>query len=167
MNRFCCLLLICCAGNVAAQSNSPSVSSQLFSASQGRLRLSNPEPDGRASVATDNTRGLQLGSAQSRDLLISPEAATNARPERSFEATSASGGMNGLSLQIYDRLEKGGYLTRPELPSEDRLDRLVNTIFVPEPIQFRKVSVSCSIINAIKRKNPLCLLNPIFLDVRW
>jgi len=22
-------------------------------------------------------------------------------------------------------------------------------------------------INAIKRKNPLCLINPIFLDVRW
>jgi len=38
---------------------------------------------------------------------------------------------------------------------------------VPQPIQFRKVSVSCSIITAIKRKNPLCLINPIFLDVRW
>src|SRR5438093_11182167 len=102
MNRLCCLLLICCAGNLAAQSNSPSVSCQLFSVPQGRLRLSNPEPDGRMSVTIDNDRGPQLGSAQPRDLLIRPEAATNARPERSFEATSASGGLNGVTLQIYD-----------------------------------------------------------------
>jgi len=88
-------------------------------------------------------------------------------PETSFETTSASGSLSGVSLQIYERLERAGYLTRPELPSEDRLDRLVNTIFVPEPIQFRKASVSCSIVTAIKRKNPLCLINPIFLDIRW
>jgi len=43
----------------------------------------------------------------------------------------------------------------------------VNSIFVPEVVQFRKVSVSCSIITAIKRKNPIALLNPIFLDIRW
>jgi hypothetical protein len=167
MNRLCCLLLICCVGNLFAQTNSPSVSGQLFSTPQVGLRLSNAESDKEALVATDNIRVLHLGSAQSQDPFSGPEPATNVRPEVSFEATSAGGGLSGLSLQIYDRLEKGGYLTRAELPSEDRLDRLVNTIFVPEPIQFRKVSVSCSIINAIKRKNPLCLLNPIFLDVRW
>jgi len=167
MNRLCCLLLICCAGNLFAQTNSPSVPPQLFSTPQVTLRLSNPESDKGTSRVTDNNRVLHLGSAQSQDPLSGPEPATNARPEASFEATSASGGLSGVSLQIYDRLEKGGYLTRPELPSEDRLDRLVNTIFVPEPVQFRKISVSCSIINAIKRKNPLCLLNPIFLDTRW
>ena len=116
---------------------------------------------------TDNNRVLHLGSAQSHDLFVRPEPATNAGQEGSFEATSASGSLSGLSLQVYERLERAGYLTRPELPTEDRLDRLVNTIFVPQPIQFRKVSVSCSIITAIKRKNPLCLINPIFLDVRW
>jgi len=131
------------------------------------LRLSNPESDRGASVATDKSRALGFGSAQFHDLSVRTEPATNTGPESSFEATSASGSLSGVSLRIYDRLEKGGYLTRPALPSEDRLDRLVNTIFVPEPIQFRKVSVSCSIITAIKRKNPLCLINPIFLDVRW
>jgi len=110
---------------------------------------------------------LHLGLGQSQDVSVGPEPATNAQPEASFETISASGSLSGASLRIYERLNRAGYLTRPELPSEDRLDRLVNTIFVPEPIQFRKVSVSCSIITAIKRKNPFCLINPIFLDVRW
>ena len=167
MNRLCCLLLICCAGNLFAQTNSPSVPPQLFSTPQVTLRLSNPESDKGTSLVTNNSRALHLGSAQSDDLFVRPEPATNAGPEGSFEATSASGSLSGLSLQIYERLERAGYLTRPELPTEDRLDRLVNTIFVPQPIQFRKVSVSCSIITAIKRKNPFCLINPIFLDVRW
>ena len=130
------------------------------------LRLSNSEPH-RTPVETANSRLLHLGLAQSQDVSVGAEPATNAQPEASFETTSASGSLTGVSLRIYERLEKGGYLTRPELPSENRLDRLVNTIFVPESIQFRKASVSCSIITAIKRKNPLCLINPIFLDVRW
>src|SRR5204863_414243 len=119
------------------------------------------------SVVTDSNRVLHLGSTQSQDLLNKLEPPTNATPKGSFEATSASSSLSVFSLQIYERLEKGGYLTRPELPSEDRLDRLVNTIFVPDPIQLRKISVSCSIVTAIKRRNPLCLINPIFLDVRW
>ena len=167
MNRLCCLLLICYAGKLIAQTNSPSVPPQLFSTPQVTLRLSNPESDKGTSRVTDNNRVLHLGSAQSQDVSVRPEPATNAGPETSFETTSASGSLSGASLRIYERLEKGGYLTRPELPSENRLDRLVNTIFVPETIQFRKASVSCSIITAIKRRNPLCLINPIFLDVRW
>jgi len=130
------------------------------------LRLSDPEPL-RTPVMTANRRLLHLGLEQSQDVSFGPEPATNAGPETSFETTSASGSLSGASLRIYERLERAGYLTRPELPSEDRLDRLVNTIFVPESIQFGKASVSCSIITAIKRKNPLCLINPIFLDVRW
>src|SRR6266581_325837 len=167
MNRVCSLLFIYCAGNLFAQTNSPSVSPQLFSIPQIGLRLSNPESDRGTPVVTDNSRLLHLASEQSQDVSVGSETATNAGPETSFETTSASGSLSGASLRIYERLEKGGYLTRPELPSEDRLDRLVNTIFVPEPVQFRKISVSCSIITAIKRKNPLCLINPIFLDVRW
>jgi len=167
MNRLCSLLFICCVGNLSAQTNSPSVSPQLFSMPQVALRLSNSESDRGMVVVTDNSRVLRLGSAQSQDVSVGPEPAANTRPEGSFETTSASGSLSGASLRIYERLEKGGYLTRPELPSEDRLDRLVNTIFVPETIQFRKASVSCSIITAIKRRNPLCLINPIFLDIRW
>ena len=166
MNRLCSLLFICCAGNLFAQTNSPSPSPHLFSTPQVALRLSNSEPY-RKPVVTANSRLLHFESAQSPDVSVGSETATNVSPETSFETTSASGSLSGASLRIYERLERAGYLTRPELPSEDRLDRLVNTIFAPEPIQFRKASVSCSIITAIKRRNPLCLINPIFLDIRW
>jgi len=42
-----------------------------------------------------------------------------------------------------------------------------SAIFEPEVIHLRKVDISCSAITAIKRKNPLCLLNPIVLNVSW
>ena len=167
MNRFCSLLFVCCAGNLFAQTNSHLVSPQLFSMPQVALRLSNSESDTGTSVGIANNGLLHLGLEQSQHVAVESEQATNAGPESSFETASANSSLSGASLRIYERLERAGYLTRPELPSEDRLGRLVNTIFVPETIQFRKASVSCSIITAIKRKNPLCLINPIFLDVRW
>ena len=167
MNRVCCLLLVCCGGNLVAQTNSPWVSRQLFSTPQVRLRSLNPEPDRPTSVVTDDSRGLPSDAALSQDFLLRPEAARSGKPKDSFEAMSGSGGPTGFPWAIYERLERGGYLTRPELPTGNRLERLVVATFVPEVIQWRKVSVSCSIVTAIKRRNPLCLLNPIFLDVRW
>jgi|SRR6185369_10683702 hypothetical protein len=59
------------------------------------------------------------------------------------------------------------YLTRPEPPSESGVVRFVEGVFKPEVIQVGKTSVSCSVLTAIKRKNPLCLLNPIFFGVSW
>jgi len=167
MNKVCCFLVICCSGNLLAQTNSLSVSDHLFSTPQTGLRFLNTESNSQPQDVIGDLTELQRRSGLSQGFATNPEVATNAERHGSFEATSASGGMSGLSLQIYDRLEKGGYLTRPALPSEDRLDALVNTIFVPESIKFRKVSVSCSIVTAIKRKNLLPLLNPIFLDIRW
>src|SRR5437016_3940677 len=94
MNRLCSLLFICCAGNLFAQTNSPSVSPQLFSMPQVGLRLSNSEPH-RTPVETANSRLLHLGLAQSQDVSVGAEPATNAQPEASFETTSASGSLTG------------------------------------------------------------------------
>jgi len=198
MNRFCCLLLICCySANLLAQTNSFSTVRPLFSTPQIELRLSNSESSALRAPASlpanfilpqqadkdagaprldrtlnpngpnfDDIAGGQAQPGHSQDLTDKRES-TSAEPLGAFAATSPNGGLNGFSLQIYERLEKGGYLTKPELPSEDRLDLLVNSIFVPEPVRFTKVSVACSIVTAIKRRNPLALLNPIFLDIRW
>jgi len=114
----------------------------------------------------DDITGSQSEPGHSQDW-TDKQASASAEPLGAFAATSPNGGLNAFSLQIYERLEKGGSLTKPELPSEDRLDLLVNSIFVPEPVRFTKVSVACSIVTAIKRRNPLALLNPIFLDIRW
>ena len=43
----------------------------------------------------------------------------------------------------------------------------VERLFRPEVIRIGKMKVSISLITAIKRKNPLCLLNPVFLNIDW
>ena len=162
MKRFLILFLVCCTTNLFGETNSGSVAQQLFSIPEMELRLSNSESNHSAQISR-----LAWPSEQ-RPAVISSEhhVATNALAQGLFEATSL-GGFTCASMQIYDRLDRARFLTKPELPSENRVDQLVNSIFVPEVIKFRKVSVSCSVITAIKRKNPLALINPIFLDVRW
>ena len=85
----------------------------------------------------------------------------------SLEIISRSGDLNTFEAQIYERLERDGYLTRREPPTENLLIRFMDSTFEPEVIRLRKVSVSCSLLTAIKRKNPFCLVNPIFLHVEW
>jgi hypothetical protein len=164
MKRFLFLFLVCCTTNVLGETNSASVAQQLFSIPEMELRLSNSE----SNLSAAQISRLPWPSEQ-REAPISSEdqGATNALAQGLFEATSLGGGLSRVSMQIYDRLDKAGFMTKPELPSENRVDQLVNSIFVPEVIKFRKMSVSCSVITAIKRKNPLALINPIFLNVRW
>jgi hypothetical protein len=59
------------------------------------------------------------------------------------------------------------YLNRPWPRSDSFLVRTVEDIFMPEPFYVGKMPVSCTIFTAIKRKNPLCLLNPIFFQASW
>ena len=40
-------------------------------------------------------------------------------------------------------------------------------LFQPAIIRIGKIKVSVSLITAIKRKNPLCLLHPVFLNINW
>ena len=165
MNRLCCLLVVCGAGNLLAQTNSASVSCQLFSTPQAQLRSLNGEMRRPKPAGTNDS--LQLGSAASEDFV---PGKTNSNSDSSFEAMSASGSPTGFfafSLQMYERLDREGYLTRPELPTENRLERFAISTFEPEVFHFRKVSVSCSLLTAIKRKNPFCLISPVFLNLAW
>ena len=58
-------------------------------------------------------------------------------------------------------------IIRPAHESNDALTRGFDTVFRPEEFHVRKTTISCSLLTAIKRKNPLCLINPIFLQVSW
>jgi len=50
----------------------------------------------------------------------------------------------------------------------DPTTRFLEHTFQPEEFHpGRKVTLSASILTAIKRKNPLCLLNPTFFDLSW
>ncbi len=72
-----------------------------------------------------------------------------------------------FDLKLYRRLEENGYLERPEPPSENLLVRYTDAIFVPDVVRVGKADVRSSILTAIKRRNPLCLLNPAFLQISW
>jgi hypothetical protein len=70
-------------------------------------------------------------------------------------------------LDLYGRLDRGGYLERPGRPPDGLFERALDSTFRPEVIHMGKTTFSCTLITAIKRKNPLCLLNPIFLQLTW
>lgn len=59
------------------------------------------------------------------------------------------------------------YLTRAEPELADDTARFVDQVFRPEVFHVGKIPATCTIWAAIKRKNPLCLLNPIFFQVSW
>jgi hypothetical protein len=66
-----------------------------------------------------------------------------------------------------DQLDREGRLMQRDEPSDNRLARAMDTIFRPEFIKIGGAAVSCSVITAVKRKNPLCLLNPMVIAVAW
>lgn len=82
----------------------------------------------------------------------------------------SSGRDGGFDQAIYRRLDEGGYLTRPPVKSDSLLDRgkeAIGTMFTPVPFHIGKTEWSCSVVTAIERQNPLCLLNPIPLNISW
>jgi len=70
-------------------------------------------------------------------------------------------------LDIYRRLDEGGYLTRSGSRSDSLIERSLDYTFRPELLHVGKTTMSCSLITAIKRKNPFCLLNPYFFQLSW
>lgn len=72
-----------------------------------------------------------------------------------------------LEREVYAKLDRGGYLTRPESGSDIPVVRWLGSTFEPAVFHIGKASVCCSLVTAIKNCNPLCLLNPIVLGVSW
>ena len=77
--------------------------------------------------------------------------------------------LNNDDNEFHSRIIRSGqfYLSEPEPKSENNLVRAAEAIWSPEVIKLGKTSVSCPLVTAIKRKNPLCLLNPLFFQLSW
>jgi hypothetical protein len=69
--------------------------------------------------------------------------------------------------RLYEKLERGGYLARRDRPPDNLFTRGMEAVFAPEVIKIGGTSIAFSPYTAIKRKNPLCLLNPIPIVVSW
>ena len=102
----------------------------------------------------------KAASAGSLSLEPSPPQPAPA-PAVALNASLAEGGFHSSVIRS-DRF----YLTRAE-PLDSGMARVVDRIFTPEVVHIGKIPISASIITAIKRKNPLCLLNPIVFQASW
>jgi hypothetical protein len=75
--------------------------------------------------------------------------------------------MSDLEREVYRKLDQRGYLTPPESGSDIPVLRWLGSAFEPAVFHIGKTSVSCSLVSAIKNRNPLCLLNQTNLSVSW
>jgi hypothetical protein len=66
-----------------------------------------------------------------------------------------------------DQMDREGRLMQPDEPSDNLFARAMDAVFRPEVIKIGDTAVACSVITAIKRKNPFCLLNPMVIQVAW
>jgi len=69
--------------------------------------------------------------------------------------------------ELIAQLERAVVLTPGRHASQAGFSRWLNEMSEPEVFQWGNISVSSSLTTAIKRRNPLCLLDPTILNVLW
>ena len=135
------------------------------------LELKNLDCEPRALLRAQQTETSERALA--RDAFAAPAVSvtlsTNSTKPAPEEFALSSAPDNDLfrKLDVYRRLDEGGYLTRSDSRSDNLIERSIDYTFRPELLHVGKTSMSCTLITAIKRKNPFCLLNPIFLQWSW
>jgi hypothetical protein len=146
------------------QTNSETAPVQQLSLPKLELRPADLKLDNTdAELGLPNTNALteQVIATNSDEIKLSYDA----RPTTFSSELSIQGSRR--ELEVIRDLEEGGYLIRRDETFETTIDRYVNNIFEPEVIHLGKMGLSSSIVTAIKRKNPLCLINPIFFNLSW
>jgi len=89
---------------------------------------------------------------------------TNSGPK---EVSAATGDMTS-ALESYNARSDRFYLVPPaNPPPQTPLSRTLSSIGDPEIVHFHGKPLACSVVTAVKRKNPLCLLNATFLKMTW
>ena len=94
-------------------------------------------------------------------------ATENWRDDRFPDRMALDSRTGEFDYQSYRLIYEGAYLNRPEPESDDLFSRVVTGVFKPEPFQIGRTTACCSVFTAIKRKSPLCLLNPMVLNISW
>jgi hypothetical protein len=155
-----------CSWNSCGQTNAFLVPVRWFSVPSPQLRplttgAGTPIPVQNARDETSAFPEIQAAPTQRTDANV--DRLNLEHPEQ----LTLSSRPGDFDFRTYRMLEERGYLRRPEPKSDNRFVRFVNGIFEPTPIRLGKTVVTCSIITAIKRKNPLCLINPLVLTVSW
>ena len=103
-----------------------------------------------------------------------PPAAPSPFPSHMLDTNSPSRDVSAntpdtaSALQSYNIRSDRFYLVPPvEQAPESPLGRALNSIAGPEVVKLGNKTLECSAITAVKRKNPLCLINATFLKMTW
>ena len=94
---------------------------------------------------------------------VPPENVTRIVTSKAELSSSTAQGLH-ISFVRTDQF----YLVRSEPPAfQHGGNRFLDQVFRPEEFRVGKFAVSSPIATAVKRKNPLCLLNPIVFQASW
>jgi hypothetical protein len=167
MKNLCMLLFAVVLGCAAAsgQTNDWPKAGPVF-ALHLQLRVPDEAPKSAAPAGSLGSGGApELRTKFAPAAEISQPAWT--RLNTGFETTSLSVRQRDFEVAVFNRLDRAGYFARPQRESDSAVVRWAEGTFRPEVLRIGKTEVTCSLVTAIKRKNPLCLLNPMFLNVSW
>ena len=166
-------LVFLCLNGFAQTNCTPATT--LFSTPALDLRLNTIEKSQpKSEVFSGATQGAGNGTTAAPTVDEPSDAALFNRKQTSLkiysqasEELSTDSFRSDVARAIYQRLDRDGFFNRPPVVYENGLDRFIDNTFSPEVFRVGKVEVSCSLLTAIKRKNPLCLANPWFLNITW
>jgi hypothetical protein len=153
-----------CGVVCSGQTNPPCSPATLFSVPTTQLRLAAPQteqskPD--STPSNEESRDSRLNSAETS----LPKTSTNSAG--AFEIVESEIDPRAYDPNTFGSLLESGLIVRAPAVTESRVVRFIEDGFRPDVIPIGKVKVSCSVITAIKRKNPLCLLNPYVFILTW
>jgi hypothetical protein len=151
-------LVLFFAGTACAQTNSADACGSLFLVPGSHLR-------DQQSDAPSPSRTLSADPIVSSGQVF-PDTTAGMDERLRAVRVSLSTGMDRFDLDLLHKLELDGtFVRQPDPPTG--LAKFADSTFRPEVISLGKVKFACTLITAIKHKNPLCLLNPYFLNFSW
>jgi hypothetical protein len=160
-------LLLCWASAVAQTNTTPGIpESPAPQPTQQLTPAIEPARPAESIAVTTNRVRLQLDlPLPKQDSSLLDDFSTLTSEETQSPTTLNS--EQELMLRYHERLQNAGYMKPTPPPPEDLFSRTVNAMFQPEPVRVGRTTVAFSPVTAIKRKNPLALLNPIVLHISW
>lgn len=166
-----CLLLIALSyGSVSAQTNSSLAPRGWFSLPSAQLRPVSPETHNSMAIAGQPVSLTNTVDDVGSGVVTMTNGSTpvaNYRNDRLNDQVVLDSYLGEFDYRTYRLLYESDFLKRPEPEPDDLFSRVANEIFKPEPFRIGKTTVCFSVVTAMKRKNPLCLLNPMVLNMSW
>ncbi len=159
MNWWLLVTCLCASALVSlAQTNASASLGEEFDLPPIQLRADG-SADLRSAVSQSSALPAEESTAAPPPDTCSPASAPDSAATRTNPPTADF----HVALHAYGIRDDTFYLEKLDRTPVTFLDK----VFQPEVIHIGRKELSCSVITAVKRKNPLCLLNPVFFNLSW